>query len=300
MFLNLTELDLGNNYIGDTLIENLEKSNLINLTKLNISNDEISNKGLKIFSSKNFTNLIDLDLSHNLNIDDNSILYLKDSQLFNLKSLNLEYVNLNCKGFGYLINLPFSNTIENLSLYLSEKIKYEDIPKISQKLERNLTYIREGIDESKFSFINIGFPSPRNEVYSYIDNSNNNFLSTIGINKINKQVICELKIKINACFWVTVGQERFKSLPKKYSRNSDAIIFCFDMNDKLSFEFVKSATIDLINDNNNIPFAYFAKKGSDEDKDIINKLHGKIFYYDDENIAGIDAGIGYLADNFVK
>ena len=94
MFLNLTELDLGNNYIGDTLIENLEKSNLINLTKLNISNDEISNKGLKIFSSKNFTNLIDLDLSHNLNIDDNSILYLKDSQLFNLKSLNLEYVNL--------------------------------------------------------------------------------------------------------------------------------------------------------------------------------------------------------------
>jgi len=57
IFSNLTELDLSNNYIGDNLIENLEKSNLINLTKLNISNNEISNKGLKIFSSKNFINL---------------------------------------------------------------------------------------------------------------------------------------------------------------------------------------------------------------------------------------------------
>ena len=170
MFSNLTELDLSNNYIGDNLIENLEKSNLINLTKLNISNNEISNIGLKIFSSKNFINLIDLDLSRNLNIDDIGIKYLKDSQLSNLKSLNLEYVNLNYKGFDYLINLPFSSTIENLSLHLSKKIKYDDIPKISQKLEINLknlkdlTYIREGIDELKFKFFIIGYPSPRNDI----------------------------------------------------------------------------------------------------------------------------------------
>jgi len=104
MFSILTELDLSNNYIGDILIENLEKSNLINLTKLNISNNEISNKGLKAFSSKNFINLIELDLSHNLSIDDDGIICLKDSQLSNLKCLNLEYINLNYKGFDYLIN----------------------------------------------------------------------------------------------------------------------------------------------------------------------------------------------------
>ena len=181
MFSNLSELDLSNNYIGDILIENLEKSNLINLTKLNISNNEISSNGLKIFSSKNFINLIDLDLSHNINIDDNGIMYLKDSQLSNLKSLNLEYANLYYTGFDYLINLPFSKTIETLSLYLSKKIKFDDIPKITQKLESNLknlkdlTYIREGINELLFKLLFIGYTSTKKEVCSYIWMSNNYF-----------------------------------------------------------------------------------------------------------------------------
>ena len=306
MFSNLTELDLSNNYIGDTLIENLEKSNLINLTKLNISNNEISNKGLKIFSSKNFINLIELDLSHNLNIDDDGIIYLKDSQLLHLKSLNLEFVNLNYKGFDYLINLPFSNIVETLSLYLTKKIKYDDISKISQKLESNLknlkhlTYIRGGKDELKFSSIIIGFSSPGIEVFSYLGNLKDIFLNPLGIDKAKKQIISDLKIKVNATFWITASQDRFRSIPKKFYQNSDAIMLCFDINDKSSFEFVNKCAIDLVNGNTNIPFAYFAKKGCYEDKDIINKLHEKIFYYDDENKTGIDAGIGYLADKFIK
>ena len=188
---------------------------------------------------------------------------------------------------------------------MTAKIKYDDIPKISQKLESNLknlkhlTYIREGIDELTFSFIIIGFSSPRNEVFSYIDNSNDNYLSSIGIRKIKKQIISELKIKVNASFWITAGQERFLSIPKKYYQNTDAIILCFDMNDKSSFNLVNNLAMDLVNDNTNIPFAYFTKKGYDEDKDIINKIHEKLFYYDDKNKTGIDDGIGYLADKII-
>ena len=186
---------------------------------------------------------------------------------------------------------------------MAEKIKYDDIPKISQKLESNLknlkhlTYIREGIDELTFSFVIIGFSSPGNEVYSYIDKST---LTVIGISKIKKQIISELKIKVNALFWFTVGQNRYLPIPKKYYQNSDAIMLCFDMNDISSFEFVNNMSIDLVNGNTNIPFAYFAKKDCYEDKDIINQLHEKIFYYDGENKTGIDAGIGYLADKFIK
>ena len=141
-------------------------------------------------------------------------------------------------------------------------------------------------------------------IYYYIDNSKDNFFSTIGISNKNKQIICELKIKVNASFVTTTGQERFRSMPKQYYQKSDAIILCFDMNDKLSFEFINNLAIDLVNYNTNIPFAFFAKKGCDEDQDIIindlGKLPGKIFYYNNENKTGIDAGIGYLANKFIK
>ena len=137
-------------------------------------------------------------------------------------------------------------------------------------------------------------------IYYYIDNSKDNFFSTIGISNKNKQIICELKIKVNASFVTIAGQERFRSMPKLYYQKNDAIILCFDMNDKLSFEFINNLAIDLVNYNTNIPFAFFIKKGCDEDQDIINELFGKIFYYNDENKTGIDAGIGYLANKFIK
>ena len=177
IFSNLTELDLSNNGIGNVIIDNLDKSNLMHLTKLNLSKTMISNGGLKFFSSKNFEKLIELDLSYNEKIDDNGIKYLKDSKLSNLKSLNLEYIKLYNDGFNLIIKLPFSNSIENLALYLSNKIKYEDIPKISHKLEsnltnlKNLTYIREGLEDLRLKFLLFGQTSSYREVFFSIDDS---------------------------------------------------------------------------------------------------------------------------------
>ena len=122
------------------------------------------------------------------------------------------------------------------------------------------------------------------------------------MDSIKKQVISESKIKVNACFWDTAGQERFSSLQKGVYKKCHTLIFCFDMNNIQSFEFVNNMAKDLVNDNNhyNIPFAYLTKKNCDKEKDIINKLHGKIFYYDDEDKTGIDDGIGYLANEFIE
>ena len=311
IFSNLTELDLSNNGIGNVLIENIGKLNLLNLTKLNLSKTMISNSGLKFFSSKNFEQLIELDLSYNERINDNGMKYLKDSKLSKLKSLNLEYIKLYNDGFNFIIKLPFSNSIESLALYLSNKIKYEDIPKISHNLEsnlrnlKNLTYIREGLENLRLKFLLVGETSSNKEVYFSIDDSRRyaNHLTTIGIDFTSKIVLSELKIKVKVNFWVGTGHERFRTMSKTYFKGAHGCILNFYMGDKYSFEVIKYNIKTLFE--HKIPFVLLAKKDGHEIDDktiqsLIKKYEGKIFYYDENNKEGIDEAIGYLAEKNIK
>ena len=62
-----------------------------------------------------------------------------------------------------------------------------------------------------------------------------NFLSTIGIDKQIKAVkVGDEECKIT--LWDTAGQDRFKSLPKKYYQNADGIFLLFDINNKETFD----------------------------------------------------------------
>ena len=66
-----------------------------------------------------------------------------------------------------------------------------------------------------------------------------NFLSTIGIDKQIKTI----KVKNEECkinLWDTAGQDRFKSLPRKYYQNADGILLFFDINNKETFDNVSS------------------------------------------------------------
>ena len=311
IFSNLTELDLSNNGIGNLIIENLDKSNLINLTKLNLSSNMISNEGLKLFSSKNFEKLIELNLSYNGKIDDIGIKYLKNSKLSNLKALYLECIDLVCDGLNFIVELPFANSIENLALYLSNKIKYEDIQKIYHNYKsnlinlKNLTFTREDLGNLNLRFLLIGDYSSNREVYYYIDESKGyrNHLSTIGIDFTTKIVLSELKIKVKAQFWVSTLFERSNRLPKTNFKGAKGCILSFYMGNKSSFDVVKihGQTISQLN----IPFAILAKKNGDEINEtniqsFIDKFGGKVFYYDDNNKKGIDEAIGYLAEKYIK
>ena len=195
-------------------------SNLINLTKLNISNNNISNNELKFLISKNFKNLIELDLSNNILIDDNGIPYFKKTLFSNLKILNMEYIPLTFKGLDYLIDLPFSKVIENLSLYLSFRIKLHDVNKITEKLESNLknlkslTYIREKFDSLKFNLM--GSYDINKEVFNCISNSKVNNLASIGFDFYTKTLITKLKLKVKLTFLITTGLERFRVMSKTY------------------------------------------------------------------------------------
>ena len=82
------------------------------------------------------------------------------------------------------------------------------------------------------------------------DSFNNDEKLTLGI-KFSFQIIKLSNgkdVKLNIID--TSGQEKYRSLPTSYFRNVDAVLFVFDLNQKLSFENIQK-WINTFNENNN-------------------------------------------------
>ena len=82
------------------------------------------------------------------------------------------------------------------------------------------------------------------------DSFNNDEKLTLGI-KFSFQIIKlpnGKDVKLNIID--TSGQEKYRSLPTSYFRNVDAVLFVFDLNQKLSFENIQK-WINTFNENNN-------------------------------------------------
>ena len=77
-----------------------------------------------------------------------------------------------------------------------------------------------------------------------------NTMSTIGLNFSLKEITLKHKVKINLKIVDTAGQEKHKSLTKSYFKNSDAVLFVFDINKKESFESINE-WIKIFEENNN-------------------------------------------------
>ena len=77
-----------------------------------------------------------------------------------------------------------------------------------------------------------------------------NFVSTIGIDKYFRYFKYKGK-ECKVCLWDTAGQDRYRSLPKKYYQNADGILIIFDVCNKESFNDV-SIWMNEINDNANV------------------------------------------------
>ena len=63
-------------------------------------------------------------------------------------------------------------------------------------------------------------------------------LATIGVEYKVKEIIKD-KYKIILQIWDTAGQERFRSITKSFFRNTNGIIFVYDITDRKSFQNVK-------------------------------------------------------------
>ena len=79
---------------------------------------------------------------------------------------------------------------------------------------------------------------------------NEEVLSTVGLNYVNKNITLNNGESINLKIWDTVGQEKFHSLSKSYFKNVDAVLFIFSIDDEKSFKNLKY-WIELFSINNN-------------------------------------------------
>ena len=98
------------------------------------------------------------------------------------------------------------------------------------------------------------------------------FLSTIGMDKYIKFY----KYKDEECkiiIWDTAGQDRYKSLPKKYYQNADGIFIFFDVSSKESFNDVSVWMNEI---NNNTKFEEGENKDNNDNKIIVYLIGNKI------------------------
>ena len=134
---------------------------------------------------------------------------------------------------------------------------------MKEKLEKEFKF------NSSFSFILLGDSGvgKTNFMTRYANNSFSQiFLSTNGFNQEMKLI----KINENDYYGLTImdtaGQERFKSLPKKYYRDADGVLLLFDVNDKESFKEVNN----WVNQIKEYSIKYKENEENDTDKDKDN------------------------------
>ena len=158
----------------------------------------------------------------------------------------IETLNISCK-----TGLNINELIKKIYIYVNNQDNELPMNVISEsttskhelsEVNGSLTFILIGDTEvGKSSFANRYFKSKFNEP----------FIATIGVNKENKFIkIANELYKIN--LWDTCGQERFRSLPKKYYQNADGVLLLFDVTKEESFNNVKNWIGDVKDNSNKI------------------------------------------------
>ena len=64
---------------------------------------------------------------------------------------------------------------------------------------------------------------------------NNHYISTIGVDfKIKTMVLNKKTVKFQ--IWDTAGQDRFRTITSSYYRGSNAILICYDVTERETFQ----------------------------------------------------------------
>ena len=213
---------------------------LIDITdkeSLNIMSKFLENIDLSIYSVLKIIlieNKIDLDKKRE--IDNETI-----TNFMNEKHIE-DKIQLSIKegtGFDELINKmnTYTNKTNNdIPInYISQDININN-PNIN--LEKNITLILIGDSNVGKTCFFTRFN--RNQFQE-------TFLSTIGMDKYVKYYKYKDE-QVRITLWDTAGQDRYKSLPKKYYQNADGIFLFYDVSSKESFNDV-SVWMNEINDN---------------------------------------------------
>ena len=113
---------------------------------------------------------------------------------------------------------------------------------------------------------------------------NDNMVSTVGMNFSLREQIMKNGEKIKLKLFDTAGQERFKSIPKKYYANADAVLFVFALDNPDSFDNI-SSWIEIFKESNskdlNIPKYLIGNKSDLEIK--VNENAIQDFLYENKD-----------------
>ncbi len=134
--------------------------------------------------------------------------------------------------------------------------------------------------------------------------------STIGGGNFIKLLTVENK-KCQLSIWDTAGQERFRSLSKIYLKNSNIVIYVYDITKKESFENISKNWIPIIHEllgDKNIVFGIFGNKsdlysldnvGIDNGKNLADEINALFFETTALNYDNVIVGIRELVSKYI-
>ena len=91
-------------------------------------------------------------------------------------------------------------------------------------------------------------------------NFDENYLTTIGKDKLEKKVVMKDGNEIKLIIWDTAGQERFHSIATSTIKGSHGIILTFDLTKRSSFNSLESWLNDIKDNSNEVPVVIFGNK----------------------------------------
>ena len=134
--------------------------------------------------------------------------------------------------------------------------------------------------------------------------------STIGGGNFIKRITINQK-KCQLSIWDTAGQERFRSLSKIYLKNSNIVIYVYDITKRETFDNITKNWTHIIHDllgDNNIIFGVFGNKsdmysfdnvGFDNGKNLAEEINGFFFETSALNYDNIMEAIRKLVNEYI-
>ena len=134
--------------------------------------------------------------------------------------------------------------------------------------------------------------------------------STIGGGNFIKRITINQK-KCQLSIWDTAGQERFRSLSKIYLKNSNIVIYVYDITKRETFDNITKNWTHIIHDllgDNNIIFGVFGNKsdmysfdnvGFDNGKNLAEEINGFFFFFTAQNYDNIMEAIRKLVNEYI-
>ncbi len=128
-------------------------------------------------------------------------------------------------------------------------------------------------------------------------------LSSIGIDYRSKIIQLEDK-KINIEIWYSVGQERYKIIPKRFFTETDGILFIYDITDKDSFQQIiswmdinydfKSEKLKIILVGNKCDLTNARQVSIEEGQNLANEYNIKFFEVSAKEGTNVDELFSYI------